>query len=336
VAERITAEERLERILYLLPAAARQGGARLEELARTLDVDVHTLLEDVEVVTDRSFYHPPGGSADELQLTVTSDRLQVWTAGSFRRPPKLSLREALALALGLRMVALGRRGGAAGAPAAGGDESPDASSALLRRLEKQLAVGSAESHEVLFRTPDLELQGDDPLAVLVAASESRRTCRLLYLKPDSASPVERTLAPYAIAYGEGQWYVIGHSAEVDAMRVFRLDRVLEAHPDGDAFEVPADFDASAFVADGRVFQADEAPEVHVRYSPRIARWIEEREEVERLDDGSVIVRHVAASPRWLVSHVLQYGAEAEVVEPEAMREVVKRAVGRMIGGGSRD
>src|SRR5690606_40411144 len=56
-------------------------------------------------------------------------------------------------------------------------------------------------------------------------------------------------------------------------------------------------------------------EVAVRYSPRIARWVEERAPCERREDGSVVVRHRVADPRWVVRHVLQYGAEAEVLEP---------------------
>ena len=203
--ERGTAEERLERILYLLPAAARAGGVPLEELAGRLDVDVRTLLTDVETITERSFYHPPGGSADDLQISLTPSHIQVWTTGSFRRPPKLSLREALALVIGLRMAALERESGGSGD---GGDAPP-----LFRRLEEVLAVRSAETIEQLLMAPDLDLDAGDPRRVLLDAAERRCRCRILYLKPDASEPEERTLDPYVIAYGEGQWYAIGHSPD---------------------------------------------------------------------------------------------------------------------------
>jgi predicted DNA-binding transcriptional regulator YafY len=32
-------------------------------------------------------------------------------------------------------------------------------------------------------------------------------------------------------------------------------------------------------------------------------------------------------PHWLVRHVLQYGADAEVIEPPAVRELMKRVLG---------
>jgi predicted DNA-binding transcriptional regulator YafY len=64
----------------------------------------------------------------------------------------------------------------------------------------------------------------------------------------------------------------------------------------------------------------------VRYSPRIARWIVERAvPAERADDGSVVVRHRVADPRWIVRHVLQYAGEAVVEEPEQARQWVGAA-----------
>jgi predicted DNA-binding transcriptional regulator YafY len=42
-------------------------------------------------------------------------------------------------------------------------------------------------------------------------------------------------------------------------------------------------------------------------------------------DGSVVLHHDVADPRWVVRHVLQYGGEAELVEPGELRERVARA-----------
>jgi hypothetical protein len=99
-----TARERLERILYLLPAASGEEGASLDELTRTLDVTRDVLLADVEEVTARAYNHPAGGG-DDLQVYLGADRLRVWTTGEFRRPPKLTPREGLALGIGLRALA---------------------------------------------------------------------------------------------------------------------------------------------------------------------------------------------------------------------------------------
>jgi predicted DNA-binding transcriptional regulator YafY len=58
----------------------------------------------------------------------------------------------------------------------------------------------------------------------------------------------------------------------------------------------------------------------VRYSARIARWIGEREgRAADGADGSITVEHPIADPDWAVRHVLQYGPDAEVLAPAAMR-----------------
>jgi predicted DNA-binding transcriptional regulator YafY len=67
-------------------------------------------------------------------------------------------------------------------------------------------------------------------------------------------------------------------------------------------------------------------EVRVRYSPWLAPWIRERGPCEELPDGAVRVRFPSADPGWAVRHVLQYGAEAEIVEPHELREVVRETL----------
>ena len=118
------------------------------------------------------------------------------------------------------------------------------------------------------------------------------------------------------------------------MRVFRLDRVLEAEPTAETFEIPAGFDPADYVEEGAVFRAGEEVEAVVRYSRRIARWIAEREEAEEGPDGSVIVRHRVADPRWIVRHVLSYGPEAEILEPTEMRGLARETLAAELSAGA--
>jgi predicted DNA-binding transcriptional regulator YafY len=106
-----------------------------------------------------------------------------------------------------------------------------------------------------------------------------------------------------------------------------MDRVLDAEPTGERFEVPEDFYPEDHIEGGRVFRADERMEVKVRYSPRIARWIAEKEAGVAESDGSLTVTYQVADPHWIVREVLQYGPEAEVLEPEEVRGWVRGVVG---------
>ncbi|MCJ7628685.1 MAG: WYL domain-containing protein, partial [Longimicrobiales bacterium] len=95
------------------------------------------------------------------------------------------------------------------------------------------------------------------------------------------------------------------------------------------FQAPEDFDPEAHIQGGRVFRANWKMEVRVRYSAAVARWIAEKEAVEPSLDGSLTLTYQVADPHWIVRHVLQYGPEAEVLEPEAVRGWVRGAVGAM-------
>ena len=133
MAERTTAEDRLETLLHLFAFASGEEGASLREVAAALDTTPDEVRRCIEEVTARAFYQP-AGSPDPLQLTIEDDRVHVWAGEEFRRPPRLTGHEVLALELGLRVLA--------------GEAAPDRAEAILgliERLADQLATPGAEA-----------------------------------------------------------------------------------------------------------------------------------------------------------------------------------------------
>lgn len=316
--ERDTADAQLGRILALLPLAAREEGVRTAELAGALGTSESQLLRDLEEVYTRAYYHPAGGG-DDPQVLIEHDRVSVWTKGEFRRPVRLLPREALALHLGLAILAR---------------ESADAAErealhALAARLESQLASAPAEALLPHLAVESGTVPEERVHATLVDAAREKRSCRIRYLKPGRSEPESRTLDPYILVVAEGTWYAIGRCHREHAVRTFRLDRVLDACAEEAGFEVPANFDATPYTVDGRVFRADEETEAQVRYGPSIARWISERAAVEPDADGSVLLSHRVADPRWIVRHVLQYGADARLEGPVEFQALLRDSAARM-------
>ena len=81
--------------------------------------------------------------------------------------------------------------------------------------------------------------------------------------------------------------------------------------------------------EGRVFLGQANEEVKIRYSPAVARWVAERAGKDLDGDGSITLSYPLADTRWVVRHVLQYGAEARVLEPESARTAVREALERI-------
>lgn len=322
-AEPTTAAERLERVLYVIAAASGKAGRSLAELAEALGVEPAQVARDIEEVVAREYYLTPG-PIDSFEIRYDGRRVQFRTTGEFRRPVRLSPLEALALGLGFRVLAAG----AVGAP-----ERREELLAFARRLEG--AVASTPPEELLKRfAVDDGTSGDGSVRdVLRRAAAERRRCRIAYLSSGRTRPDERVVFPYVLGYANGAWYAIAHCTKRDEVRLFRLDRIVTAELVDGTFDVPPDFDPSDYIAGGRLYRADEEIEAVVRYSPRIARWVRERGPVEELEDGSVQVRLRVADVHWLVRHVLEHGADAQVVEPAELRAEVARAAERVVGRG---
>lgn len=353
-----TAAEQLERILYILPSAHREGGMLLEDLAAALGVTREVVLADIEEVTAREYYHP-AGSVDTMCIRIERDRVRLSTPGQFDRPTRLNAREALAVQLGLRSLAAesdaarrtallalaGRIEAVLSTPETPtvhdlreAREAPSAPSAQIRlqsdvgpdyTAEPELEYDPDTDHALLLGVGDDVLRG-----ILSDAIGAEQVVRLQYLKPGSHAPERRRVAPLQLAYGEGTWYLLGFDLDRRAPRIFRLDRTL--HAQVEAEQVPEEARDRSWIR--RIAEHGPAPyfaaedvAATVRYSAAIGRWIAERAGVAPEPDGSVRVHHRVANPGWLVRHVLQYGGEAWVEEPQELRERVARSARQLAG-----
>ncbi len=327
----MTADTQLERLLYVLPVAARPDGVRIDELALALGVPPETVLRDLEAAMTRAYYHP-AGSVEAFTILIEGDVVRVHAPGDFQRPVRLNAREALALGLGLRALA------AQVEPARRADVL-----ALAQRLEADLIVPDdlaahgdtrvADRAVEVEYEPELALAfDDDGFRGLVAdAIEQERMLTLVYLKPGDAAPMPRRVAPYRLVFAEGKWYIAAHDADRDDFRFFRLDRVLDARINDEPRPPLPDIDLPALLRSGAAYHARDDVRATVRYSGTIARWILEQREGTAEADGSVVVEHQVADPGWIVRHVLQYGGEARVEAPSEARRWVRRAAERMLG-----
>jgi predicted DNA-binding transcriptional regulator YafY len=337
-----TAEAILQRLLLVLPLATRDEGARIEELARSLELEPRRILQDLKELEGRSYYLP-AGMGDQFQLTLTRDHLSAWTTGEFQRPVRLTPREALALELALRLRIREERDG---------PEGEDGSfEELRRRLVEALRIPGVEGDgdaapglpgtggEPAVALGEAEADADPVRRVVEDGVRERRELTFTYLPPGRA-PEPRRIAPLLLAHAEGSWYLLARDLERDGHRAFRLDRILEVGDLGEGF-TPAEEDLAAverFLGDGRIHdgggpQAPEPFEAVVEYSPVVARWIRERnwDGLEDLPEGGVRATHRVVDPEWLLRHVLSYGGEARVLEPRAIAERLVEVTAALVG-----
>lgn len=305
-----TAATQLRRILAVIPALADGEEHSLTDIAGRVDVAPGTLLRDLQSLAIR--FDEPGGFVEGLQLYIEADRVSAVT-NHFLRPMRLTLQELHALDLGLSMLRHER--------------PPHEHGAIERardRLQKAMVhIPAGELREGL-RVAELPVAGhQEHLTVLREALAARHKVELTYRRASSNEATPRTICPYSFIVASGMWYLIAYCETAANVRVFRLDRVVEVRSLEKEYEVPEAFTVTSYLSEGRVFHHPEPRRMRVRYSAGIARWIAEREKVELDADGSVTIDHPLADEDWGVRHVLQYGPEAEVLEPADIRELVR-------------
>jgi proteasome accessory factor C len=171
------------------------------------------------------------------------------------------------------------------------------------------------------------------LAKIETAIFRNKTITFEYHTMETDEVGARKVDPYHLLYQGGQFYLLGHSHERGALRVFRLSRIkgkvayaTKAEHD---FRRPQDFDPRPYAnrADWQTGEPQGTAEIWV--SERIA-WLVERHfgrfgEI-RHEEGAEDVVFVTeyASVRMLVSWVLRLGEHARVIGPASVADELDR------------
>jgi proteasome accessory factor C len=332
----IRADERLQRLLLAFPLIADEPALTVEQVAERIGTTTKVLMRDFASLER---YDTPAGFLETVQVTIEPHGTTMRSA-HFKRPPRLSRPEMLALELGLGMleqelplherdlvrrartrlreVSVRRSSSVADARRPASDGPPGADHGVLGAAQVQVETAPAVELEVL--------------ACLQLALEQRQVVDLTYRRPDDTVAASRRVRPYALVRADATVYLVAHCERADALRVFRLDRVVAADATPDPFDVPADFTVQQVLQHGRVFHREEPADdtLTIRYSPRVARWIAEREQRTPDDDGSLTVAYPLADETWAVRHVLQYGPDATILAPVALRERVTDLLDAML------
>lgn len=319
-----TAAEQLRRLLLLLPALADDKEHRIVDVAARLGVDRKALLGDLQSLANRT--DVPGGFIEGVSITIDDEYLSVFSP-HFRRPMRLTVRELAALDLGLAMLRAER--------------TPDEHAVMEQareRLSRALAEMPADEPAAAIAPRIASLVELSPAATAIhkllrQAARDRRRATIRYRKASDTDASARVICPYGLIFSSGSWYVVAHCERSEALRVFRLDRIEGVELADGEFEQPEGFSFESVVREGRVFHTEDPVETaSIRYSPAIARWIAEREGVPLADDGSLTMEYPLGDDDWMMRHVLQYGPDAEVVEPSRIRVRLREVLRSMATG----
>ncbi len=295
-------------VLELLQSNGRMSGA---ELAARLEVDGRTLRRYIVML-------------EELGIPITAERGRhggyALVAG-YKLPPMIfSDDEALALSIGL--LAARKLGLAEAAPAVASAQA---------KLERVMPPGLEKRIRAVHETVKLDLPqpnapgNNDALASLSSAAQMRQRVHMQYASA-SNELTERELDPYALAYQNGSWYVLGLCHLRQDLRSFRLDRIARVSVLHRHFERPADFDALAHL-NFSIATMPRAFTIRVLLRSDLKTIKEEMFEwlgvLEAGDDG-VILHSQAGDLHWYARELARLPFSFEIQHPPELRAALQQ------------
>ena len=306
-------EERMGRLLVIVPFVAARDGVALSELAAKLGATSKQILADIDLLA--MVGRPPLTPDHLIDLYVEDGVVYVDLHQNLSRPLQLTQDEASALLLGAKLV--GRSGGL-------GDD-------LEVVLDKLAARMHPAHREMLKALGDRIHVGQDDVVPAAPSATLRRACSMHievlvhYYSASQDRHKRYRLQPLGVFLHGGFEYLAALDTEADGQeKLFRVDRMGEVQQTGEVFVPPQAFDLEKYRTRQLYFGRGDL-EASVWLSPRRAQHARElfgSEDIVERSDGSVVVRVVTSSPAWLARWALAYGEDAEILSPAAARRYI--------------
>jgi predicted DNA-binding transcriptional regulator YafY len=304
------------RLITLIFLLQNQPNQKASELAEKLGVSLRTVHRYFEML-------------DEMGIPVYSERGPYGgfsLVRGYKMPPLVfTLEEAVAVVLGTGIV-----------EEMWGDLYRESARGALAKLENLLPEEQARevawARQSLFATGmnRADLKAITPaLEKLRRASREHRSVEMKYQSSQVPHPSQRGLDPYAIVHRWGWWYVIGFCHVHQAIRTFRVDRILEITLLETTFVQSPDFELHEYLKN----EMQSQPQViaRLRFEAEYAHLLAGNQSywqtVETKADGSVEVTFPSPTLEWAASTTLAYGPAVEVLEPPQLRIVVAEWAG---------
>jgi len=312
-----------------------RGGIKWDRAARYLKIAMilnehpdgisAQALADQIGVSKRTIYRDVDAMDFDAGLPIWSDKGKFGLeGGAFLPPLALTLHEATTLFLAARMLAKAS------------DEHDTELIGAFVKLAQILPPVLAEHIQATVDAFSTTPPNPTFTRVFRVLAEAWAGCRVVEIEYDagvydpSRPPRKTRVRPLAIEPSAltHALYLIGYDEERKARRTFKVERILSASLTPDSFEAPPDSTAAAdLLRAWDVISDDEPIDVVIRFSPAVAKRAAETrwhpsQQIDVQQDGSLIWQARVSGSREIRIWILGWGADAEVLEPESLRDEV--------------
>ncbi len=206
------------------------------------------------------------------------------------------------------------------------------------RARLNLLLGSAElpSDEIRrsIRILHMASRPVDPVQFrkVSQATLTRRRLHIEYHGRSTDEITERVISPQRLVFYRGNWYVDSWCHLREDLRSFSVDAIQAATVLSEAASKLKEDYLNAHLGSGYgIFAGPATEQAVLRFEPGAARWVarevwHSRQQRVVEPSGHLVLTIPYANQRELLMDILRYGADVEVLAPDSLREVVKRAI----------
>jgi proteasome accessory factor C len=299
---------RLVRLLNMVPYFQANPRITFDEAATDLGVSVKQLREDLEQLWLCGL---PGYSpGDLIDFEMSGKTIEVTFSAGMDHPLRLTSPEATGISVALRALL--------DVP---GMVDPEAARSAIAKIES--AAGTAKEGAGTAVDEPAPVESHAAAAVRAAVRDGR-ALSIDYYSASHDTLSTRIVDPIRVVLVGDNSYLEAWCRSAEAVRLFRFDRIVDAHVLDDPSAPPAP--AVEAGADTSLFDADPSLPSATLLIDRTASWMFDYyplRVVRELGDGACEAAMTFASDEWMARFVLGFGSAVRVLEPQSLADRVR-------------
>lgn len=200
----------------------------------------------------------------------------------------------------------------------------------LDQIKRKLSIKNISYEKIESQVYDTILQ----------ALHSNQKIRIEHSAQLNQDKTSRIVNPLQLILYMGNWYLYAYCEKRKGYRTFAISRIFSATLLEEAVDaLHLDKDVKQLIEESfgiYLFDRDaEKHNVQIKFKKKIADrlknqiWVQSQK-MECLSDGSILVSFDVIDFTEIISEVLRYGSDVEVIKPKALRKEIRRIVNEMV------
>lgn len=307
-----------DRLLYILNLLRSRRNLNAEMLARECNVTERTIYRDIVALS-------------EANIPIYYDNGYKYASGNFLPPLNFTVDEYMALRTALESSPLYKTG-----------HSRQLIKSVRTKIEACLSPTVKEEKKFAPRTTSIDIKSTHADSYsekfYAAVEEGIRLSRILMLRYNSIQSgiMEREVEPYFLIFIEKAFYFVGYCHLRQALRTFRIDRIIDVSVTDREFIPRTDIDPAGYFKDSWGVFSGEPVEVDVIFTGKAGRIVSmsrhhPNEKVTPLKNGSVRYEVKVSGTEEICRWLLGFGGDATVVKPLSLAAQIQHRAEGILG-----